>query len=634
MTLPSMRSNPSAMAEAVDLVTRSLPLCLLGQADRSRLLLLAADLAPVFRGGLEFQLGRDNPATRFLQGFEGPNEMSQLFEAPILTRGQRDDAPWRHIIAFGQAWQTPDSSLNRHVSRIDLAFDIRPSAEITTSSAMFVQFRSPEPTKEEMLRHMSLCLDRLTPDMPYPVLQSIRHCLDNCPEEGVLRQFGILLDTSMPAVRLCLSGIRPESFPETLWKLFGVTPDPALEDIAARLSGMDHRFGLCLDAGETVVPRIGLEYVSNPGGGPSDGWAKLLQALVDMGLCRREAASGIMDWTAPVDPSDGAAPWPSDLILESLASPPDRFSVFHRELAHVRVDWILHRSPTAGAYAQFFHTWERVALPAISPALRRKPPSGIKIETDLEHRRQVAEYYDRMHDAYLTYAGSTFQAALMRTGAGAEEAASSNRLLAERAGIRRGDRSLDAGCGVCGPAIDIATRIPDTHIDGVTISEKQARTGKEAIYRSGLQHRITIHVADYHDLPFPGQSYDLAYQFESSCYSSDPLRLAGELFRVLKPGGRLYIKDLFVRDTDDAEYAEWVFFRRFRCRIIEMDQMCKALSAAGFHRIEAEDLSDRISLYNAHRVWMKLAAEPVEASLTGFPKALPLYFGEIRARRP
>jgi len=89
-----------------------------------------------------------------------------------------------------------------------------------------------------------------------------------------------------------------------------------------------------------------------------------------------------------------------------------------------------------------------------------------------------------------------------------------------------------------------------------------------------------------------------------------------------------------VRDTDDAEYAAWVFFRCFRCRIIEMDQMCKALSAAGFHRIEAEDLSDRISLYNAHRVWMKLAAEPVEASLTGFPKALPLYFGEIRAWRP
>ena len=170
---------------------------------------------------------------------------------------------------------------------------------------------------------------------------------------------------------------------------------------------------------------------------------------------------------------------------------------------------------------------------------------------DHEFLASVRSYYDRTTELYLRHLGTTLQAGVLswRHGAsGATQFPKHNLFFAERAGIRRGARILDAGCGVCGPSIDIASGIDDVCFDCVTISPVQASIAKQNVDHRGLRSRVRVQVGDYHHLPFQDDFFDTAVFFESACYSYDQGALFQEVRRVLTPAGRLYVKDVFVED--------------------------------------------------------------------------------------
>jgi cyclopropane fatty-acyl-phospholipid synthase-like methyltransferase len=133
------------------------------------------------------------------------------------------------------------------------------------------------------------------------------------------------------------------------------------------------------------------------------------------------------------------------------------------------------------------------------------------------------------------------------TSDAAEEPGSSARVLATRAGVGDGDRILDAGCGVGGPALAIARAYPNACIHGVTLSAVQGHIGRMLVEDAGLVDRVTIGRADFHHLPFADCCFDVALFLESCGYSPDRLALFAEAARVLRPGGHLYVKDVFAR---------------------------------------------------------------------------------------
>jgi cyclopropane fatty-acyl-phospholipid synthase-like methyltransferase len=100
-------------------------------------------------------------------------------------------------------------------------------------------------------------------------------------------------------------------------------------------------------------------------------------------------------------------------------------------------------------------------------------------------------------------AGTTLQGGLVKRSADAfVDPETSTLYLAELAGVAPGDRILDAGCGVGGPALAIARALPDVVIDGVTFSEVQAKMARERIAAANLADRVRVHLADFHRLPF------------------------------------------------------------------------------------------------------------------------------------
>ena len=124
----------------------------------------------------------------------------------------------------------------------------------------------------------------------------------------------------------------------------------------------------------------------------------------------------------------------------------------------------------------------------------------------------------------------------------------------QNAELRDGQKILDAGCGVGGPASYFASQL-NVDIKGITISDYQAAKSKEVLSGKALKGSVEITVGDYHkiDKIFGEHVFDRILFLESFGHSSDQNLLIEKAFHVLKPGGILYIKDLFKREHPNEE---------------------------------------------------------------------------------
>jgi cyclopropane fatty-acyl-phospholipid synthase-like methyltransferase len=258
----------------------------------------------------------------------------------------------------------------------------------------------------------------------------------------------------------------------------------------------------------------------------------------------------------------------------------------------------------------------------------------------LQYLEAVRAYWRENHQAWLENVGDTFQGGLFFETEEADiDAGFSNRRLAHAAQIRPGSRVLDAGCGVCGPAIDIARAIDGVTIEAVTISPEQAQTARERVARAGLGQSIRVLLADYHRLPFADAVFDHVCFFESSCYSYSLEELFAEAFRALRPGGNIYIKDVFRREGElnPQERADLELFDATYCnRSSTLGEAGAALENAGFADVRTAHLTGQVSTVHGQLALFRFTNGDVELSAFGERhfrryKDLPTLFGEITA---
>lgn len=138
-----------------------------------------------------------------------------------------------------------------------------------------------------------------------------------------------------------------------------------------------------------------------------------------------------------------------------------------------------------------------------------------------------------------------------------------DRFLAEEAGIHAGDHVLDAGCGVGGSAIFLA-RTYGCRVTGLTESADQARIALANARRSGVDHLVTFTVGDFHATGFDADSFSVVWALESMSHSNRKRDLLAELYRILRPGGRLIGADYF---SAHAAYTETI--QAMRRRVFE-----------------------------------------------------------------
>ncbi len=129
----------------------------------------------------------------------------------------------------------------------------------------------------------------------------------------------------------------------------------------------------------------------------------------------------------------------------------------------------------------------------------------------------------------------------------------------QSAQIKAGQHIIDAGCGVCGPASYFAQKTPGLLIEACTISNIQSEMAKKKVAEKNLENQVNVTLGDYHKLPelFAENSFDRVIFLESFGHSKNKRSAIESAWKVLKPGGKLYIKDLFVRESAN----EWEHLR-------------------------------------------------------------------------
>ena len=189
---------------------------------------------------------------------------------------------------------------------------------------------------------------------------------------------------------------------------------------------------------------------------------------------------------------------------------------------------------------------------------------------------------------------------------------------------------LDAGGGQAGFAVEMALTRPDLHILPLTLSLVECEMGIDLIRRHDLGERIDIAQGDSHDLGSPDGLFDGIMMLESSRYTDRPERLYGEMARVLKPGGTIYVRDIFRIEgklTEDEEKTLDRHRRTFLDSPIPWGAAANAATLAGLqlHRLRRiQARSDHAKSY--------VAGIRTELGLDTLPHHPPVKFGEIIAR--
>jgi ubiquinone/menaquinone biosynthesis C-methylase UbiE len=120
----------------------------------------------------------------------------------------------------------------------------------------------------------------------------------------------------------------------------------------------------------------------------------------------------------------------------------------------------------------------------------------------------------------------------------------SHRAIIARVGARSGDRPLailDVGCGTGVFASRIRAAWPRSTVWGVDLVSAMLAKGR-ARWRSDPEHVAAVQ-GDSERLPFPAGAFDVVTCANSFHHYPHQDRAVAEMYRVLKPGGRLFLVD-------------------------------------------------------------------------------------------
>ncbi len=183
-----------------------------------------------------------------------------------------------------------------------------------------------------------------------------------------------------------------------------------------------------------------------------------------------------------------------------------------------------------------------ILVVVLTVLLLRKKNDRVNQNNGLHHKNpeDVGKFYNEQTDNFLKVYGKIIQA--FRT----KDVSVLLNYQINSMGLQPDMRVLDAGCGVCGPAIFFADHT-DIHIEALTISSVQVQKSIENITQANLKGKINVREGDYHQLEnyYPSEHFDVVYFLESFGHAKDHLKVLDSAWKVLKPGGAVYIKDLF-----------------------------------------------------------------------------------------
>lgn len=156
-----------------------------------------------------------------------------------------------------------------------------------------------------------------------------------------------------------------------------------------------------------------------------------------------------------------------------------------------------------------------------------------------------------------------------------------------------GKRVLDIGCGLGGHDQVLLT-LGAQHVTGFDMSPLIVERGQERIRRSGLGNRLEIKLMVSGPLPFAEASFDIVFGKDAWLHLPEKAAHFAEVYRVLRPGGRLAAGD-WMKSPGPFSPDMDRFFKmgELPYHLVTLAEYGEFLHDAGFVDIGLEDITER-----------------------------------------
>lgn len=111
---------------------------------------------------------------------------------------------------------------------------------------------------------------------------------------------------------------------------------------------------------------------------------------------------------------------------------------------------------------------------------------------------------------------------------------------------------LDVGTGTAQIPIELCRQFPDAHVVAIDLAEHMLKIARSNVRRAGLHEHIKIKHVDAKKLPFEDGFFDAVISNSIVHHIPEPFTVLGEMVRVTRRGGALFVRDLLRPGTDAA----------------------------------------------------------------------------------
>lgn len=166
------------------------------------------------------------------------------------------------------------------------------------------------------------------------------------------------------------------------------------------------------------------------------------------------------------------------------------------------------------------------------------------------------------------------------------------RALANLAGLQPGMNVLDIGSGIGGPARTLASEY-GCQIVGIDLTDEYIEAAAALTNKVRLGDRVSFRKGSALNLPFEGDSFDVAWSQNVFMNIEDKGSAIKEARRVLRPQGILAMEIMLAGEKDGLEYPVLWADRPDISFLVPPDEFRRFMAQAGLIELKWEDVTQR-----------------------------------------